>query len=161
MRSAVRAASGRRWLAVALLASIGAGCASGATAADPRLTSGWLRPAAAGADARAYVDIDSDVPLTLVGATSPLARSVEIRVVTRLDGVDPGRPVQRLRVVPGTPTRLAYKGNHLLLRRLAQDVNNGTPVPVMLMFRDAAGHRIAAQADLLVRGLYAPRAAGG
>ena len=94
--------------------------------------------------------------MTLVGASSPLARSVQIRVVQDTDGVDPGKPVKSLPVVPGTPTRLAYKGNHLLLRGVRNAVANATTVPVVLTFRDAKGRRLTAQASIQVRGIVAP-----
>ena len=144
-----------RWLAVLVVAAAGIAAASPA-AAEIRLATAWMRPAAAGTDARAYVDIASDEPVTLIGASSPMARSVEIRVVQDTDGVDPGKPVKSLPVVPGTPTRLAYKGNHLLLRGLKSAVANATPVPVVLTFRDAKGRRVTAQAKIQVRGIVAP-----
>ena len=147
---------GRR-AAAATRALLLAGVLASATAvADIRLITPWMRPAAAGSDARAYVDIASDEPVTLVGATSPLARSVEIRIVTDTDGVDPGKAVKSLAVVPGTPTRLAFKGNHLLLRKLKHPVANATPVPVVLTFRDAKGKRVTAETSLQVRGIVAP-----
>jgi len=160
-----RAASPRRaarWVATLLVAAAAlaaapalAAPASGA-AAEIRLSTPWMRPAAAGSDARAYLDIASDRPVTLVGASSPMARSVEIRVVKETDGVDPGKAVKSLAVVPGTPTRLAYKGNHLLLRGLKKAADNATPVPVVLTFRDAQGRRSTAEANLQVRGIVAP-----
>jgi copper(I)-binding protein len=130
--------------------------AAAPAAAEIRLSTPWMRPAAAGSDARAYVDIASDEPVTLVAASSPLARSVEIRVVKETDGVDPGKPVKSLAVVPGTPTRLAYKGNHLLLRQLKQGAVNAAPVPVVLTFRDAKGRRLTAESKLQVRGIVVP-----
>ena len=146
-----------RWVATLLVAgaALAAGPATGA-AAEIRLSAPWMRPAAAGSDARAYLDIASDRPVTLVGASSPMARSVEIRVVEETDGVDPGKAVKSLAVVPGTPTRLAYKGNHLLLRGLKKAADNATPVPVVLTFRDAQGRRSTAEANLQVRGIVAP-----
>jgi copper(I)-binding protein len=144
-----------RWLASLVVAAAGIAAAM-PVAAEVHLTTPWMRPAAAGSDARAYVDIASDEPVTLVGASSPMARNVEIRVVKDTDGVDPGKPVKSLAVVPGTPTRLAYKGNHLLLRGLKTAVANATPVPVVLTFRDAKGRRVTAETKLQVRGIVAP-----
>jgi copper(I)-binding protein len=147
------------------LSNIGSGfvlaalLAAPAQAVDIRLSSAWMRPAAAGSDARAYVDIHSDAPLTLVGASTPLARKVAIVVVRKTDGLDPGKVVRRLPVSAGTPTRLAYKGNHLLLAGVRRDIANGTPVPLTLEFRDAAGKRYEARTDLRVRGLLLPHPA--
>jgi hypothetical protein len=43
----------------------------GAAAAQIELGPAWMRPAAAGSEANAYVDIVSDAALTLVRASSP------------------------------------------------------------------------------------------
>jgi hypothetical protein len=138
----------KRW--VVLLAAL---LALPACAADIKLTSAWMRPANAGSDARAYVDILSDTPLRLVGATTPLARKVDLVVVQRTDGTDPGKVVKTLDVAAGTPLRLAYKGSHLRLVGVKKPLVNGTPVPVTLQFRDKAGKRYTAVADVQVHGL--------
>ena len=132
-----------------------------ASAAQIELKSAWMRPAAAGSDARAYVDIVSDTPLRLTGASTPLARKVEIVVVQNTDGTDPGKVVKSLPVTPGTPTRLAYKGNHLRLVGVREDLKNGRSLPVTLQFKDPSGKRYNAQADVLVRGLLLPRGLPG
>ena len=131
-------------------------CALPAHAADIRLQSAWMRPAWGGTDARAYVDIHSDEDLTLIGATTPFARSVQLVAVTNTDGSDAGRIVKRLPVAAGTPTRLAFKGNHLRLIGLKRDVPSGTTVPVTLQFTAKGGKRHTAKADLQVRGITAP-----
>ena len=146
--------------AALLAAAFALVAATAAHAAQIELRTAWMRPAVAGSDAAAYVDIVSDTALTLVGATSPVARRVDIVMVERPDGEDPGRAVRSLPVTAGTPTRLAYKGNHLRLRGLKEDVLNGRPVPVTLAFRDARGRRYRARTDVQVRGLLAPRMMG-
>ena len=137
-----------RW--VACLAAL---LALPAYAVDIKLTSAWMRPADAGSDARAYVDIVSDTPLRLTGATTPVARRVDLVVVKRTDGTDPGKVVRTLDVPAGTPVRLAYKGSHLRLVGVKKPLANGTPVPVTLAFRDKAGKRYTAVADIQVHGL--------
>ena len=127
-----------------------------AVAADIRLSSAWMRPAPAGSDAKGYVDIASDTPLTLVAASTPAARKVEIVQLTRYDGTDPGKVVKKMAVEPGTPTRLAYKGSYLRLVGVRRDVLLGAPVPVTLEFRDRAGKRFTAKAEMQVRGVAGP-----
>jgi periplasmic copper chaperone A len=144
-----------RRLAAWCLIGLFAACST-ALAADIKLTSAWMRPATAGTDARAYVDIASDAPLTLVGATSPAARKVLLVRVTRYDGTDPGKVVAKIAVAPGTPTRLAYKGSHLRLVGVRNELLPGQTVPVTLQFRDAVGKRVSAQADVLVHGVALP-----
>jgi hypothetical protein len=124
-----------------------------AYAVDIKTTSAWMRPAEAGADASAYVDIVSDTPLRLTGATTPVARKVQLVVVQRTDGTDPGKVVKSLDVAAGTPLRLAYKGSHLRLLGVKKPLVNGTPVPLTLQFRDKAGKRYTAVADVQVHGL--------
>jgi copper(I)-binding protein len=152
MAAVMRARLVRSACAAALLCVL----AASAAAQDIKLTSMWMRPAEKGSTAKAYVDIASDAPLTLVGATTPLARKVELVKLTKYDGTDPGKVVTRIPVEPGTPTRLAYKGSHLRLVGVRQDLLPGAPVPVTLQFRDKAGKRVSAQADIRVHGVALP-----
>jgi copper(I)-binding protein len=142
----------RRAFAAAVLCAL----AAGAAATDIKLTSMWMRPAEKGTDAKAYVDIASDTPLTLVGATTPVARNVQLVLLKKYDGTDPGKVVTRIPVEPATPTRLAYKGSHLLLVGVREDLVPNAAVPVTLLFRDKAGKRVTAQADIRVHGLALP-----
>lgn len=141
-------------IAAAVLALAAAGAAH---AVDIRLQTAWMRPAAAGSNGRVYLDIESDAVLRLVGATSPVARKVEIIQVQKTDGLDPGKAVRALPVVAGE-TRLAYKGDHLRLVGVRETLGNGTLVPVTLRFRDGAGKRYEASAQVQVRGLVVPHA---
>ena len=141
-------------IAAAVLALAAAGAAH---AADIHLQTAWMRPVAAGSDGRVYLDIESDAALRLVGASSPLARKVQIIQVQKTDGLDPGKAVRTLPVVAGE-TRLAYKGNHLRLVGVRETLANGTRVPLTLRFRDRAGKRYEASAQVQVRGLVVPHA---
>ena len=134
--------------AAAILAASGT-----SLAVDIKLSSTWMRPAAAGSTAKAYVDIASDTKLTLVGASSPLAKKVAIVVVEKYDGVDPGKVVKSLPIASDKPTRLAYLGSHLRLVDVKEDLSTGMPVPVELDFRDAAGKHYRATANVVVHGL--------
>jgi copper(I)-binding protein len=124
-----------------------------AGAVDIKVSSAWMRPAQTGTDASAYVDILSDTPLRLVGATTPLARKVELVAVGRTDGTDPGKVVKAMAVPGGAPLRLAYKGSHLRLVGIRKPLANGAPVPVTLQFVDKTGKRYSAVADIRVHGL--------
>lgn len=115
-------------------------------------SSAWMRPATAGqARARAYVDIKSDAALTLMGATTPVARAVEFVMVSGTDGAEE-TVVATVQVAPGAPTRLAFRGNHLRLLDINRDLWNGEQFPVTLRFADARGAAIDATATVVVRG---------
>lgn len=129
-------------------------------AAEVRLSSAWMRPAPAGAEAaRAYVDIRSDATVDLVGATTPVARGVAIVHVGRIGDPATEEVVKSFAVLGGTTTRLAYLGDHLRLTGMTRDVGNGDPVPLTLIFKDAGGKRIEATTQIVVRGLLLPQQA--
>ena len=153
--TAARAAGRHKVAALTLLvAAFGSGVAG---AADIVLRNAWMRPAPAGAaQARAYVDIDSDVALRLTGASTPAARRVElVQVRTRETSLDES-VVRSLPVKAGATTRLAFNGDHLRLTGITRDIGNGTPVSLTLTFRNAAGKTLTASTDVLVRGLLRP-----
>jgi copper(I)-binding protein len=126
-------------------------------AAEVRLQNAWMRPAPAGAEtAKAYVDIASDGALELVGASTPAAKKVELVAVTVKDTTIEEKIVASLPVAAGTPTRLAFNGNHLLLSGITRDLGNGAPVPLTLTFKDAGGKTVQATTRILVRGLLRP-----
>jgi copper(I)-binding protein len=127
-------------------------------AAEVQLANAWMRPAPAGAEAaRAYVDIRSDATLDLVGATTPVARSVAIVHVGKIGDPATEEVVKSFAVLGGTTTRLAYLGDHLRLTGVTRDVANGDPVPLTLIFKDAAGQRVEATTRITVRGLLLPQ----
>ncbi len=146
-----------RWLAVVMLV---AAWPAGAQMASITLTSAWMRPARAGQDsARAYVDIASDMPLTLTQATTPDARAIEIVRVAPGGSAADEVVVTTMPVTPGTPTRLAFRGSHLRLVGLNRDLGNGDRVPVTLHFADTDGRVIRASVEVGVRGFTVPAAA--
>jgi periplasmic copper chaperone A len=126
-------------------------------AAEVQLSNAWMRPAPAGANAaRAYVDISSNATLDLVGATTPIARSVAIVHVGTIGDASTEQVVKSFAVPAGTTTRLAYLGDHLRLTSITKDVGNGDPVPLTLVFKDAAGKRIEATTRVVIRGILRP-----
>lgn len=128
--------------------------------ADAQITAkyAWMRPAPSGADAaRVYVDIVSDVAVDLVGASSPVAKSVAIVKVGTIGDPATEQVVKAFPVPAGATTRLAYRGDHLRLVDLARDVGNGDQVPLTLTFRDKAGKRTDVTTEVSVRGLLLPQ----
>jgi copper(I)-binding protein len=133
--------------------------ASAASAAEVSLSSVWMRPAVAGAEsARVYVDIKSDANVELVGATTPVARKVEIVHVKTIGDPSTESVVRKFAVPGGTTTRLAYLGDHLRLVGVKRTLDNAQPVPIKLRFVDAAGKRFEVAANVTVRGLTFPGA---
>ena len=119
---------------------------------------GWMRPAAAGmAEAKVYVDITSETDLVLVGATTPVARKVELVDVTTKGEQSEAKVVASMPVPAGKTTRLAYLGSHLRLVDINKDLANGNAVPITLAFKSPDGKQVTAQFDARVRGLLLPQ----
>jgi len=135
-------------------------CAAAADAPGGGITlgTGWLRPAAAGtAEAKVYVDITSETDLVLVGATTPVARKVELVVVPANGAPSDAKVVASLPIPGGQTTRLAYLGSHLRLVDINRDLANGSAVPITLAFKAPDGKTLTAPFDAMVRGLLLPR----
>jgi copper(I)-binding protein len=134
-----------------------------AVAADPVagnivLKTAWLRPAAAGmAEARAYVDIVSEIDLELVGASTPVAKKVELVQVTMKNDLRQEEVVKSMPVPAGKTTRLAYLGSHLRLVEITTSFGNANKVPLTLAFKSPDGKDVTATVDAQVRGLLLPQ----
>ena len=136
--------------------------ASAAAAADIKLMNAWVRPMQAGDKAiPAFVDIKPDAAVTLVEASSPVARSVAIMLEGDSDGSGKPPPLsetKRFEVPAGAGRRLALNGDHLELRGILETKLSGAKVPLQLTFADAKGTRIVVETVATVRGLV-PRSA--
>jgi copper(I)-binding protein len=136
--------------------------AAPALAADIALSNAWIRPARAGAAAAgAYVDVRTDVPLKLVGATTPAAKAVAFVLVTNnSDGSTTERTVSDVDLPAGVQTRFAYNGNRIELLGVAEDLRPGLTIPLTLEFVETTGakRRHAIEIGVLVRGVMLPPA---
>jgi copper(I)-binding protein len=131
-----------------------------AGAADIRIKNAWMRPARAGtATAGVYLDITTDVPLTLVGATSTIAKSVAIvQVDPQLDGTSVEKIVKEWKLPGGKETRFAYNGSRLDLSDIGADLAPGISISMTLLFIEGPDKRQAVDIDVLVRGVILPPA---
>ena len=145
----------RRAVAAAFFLCLGAPAA----AADITLTNAWMRPVRAGTPtAGVYLEVRTDVPLKLVGARSPVARSAGIvLVVQNPDGTSTETPVKEFDLAGGAQTRFALNGNHMELREILEDLPPGANVPLTLEFVETKGNaRHAIEIGVLVRGVILP-----
>ncbi len=141
------------------LAAIAAFAAGSAAAADITFKNAWVRPARAGyPTAFVYVDIRTDVPLKLVGARSPVAKSAGIVLVDQNpDGTTTERPVKEADIPAGQETRFAYNGSRIELRDIVEDLPPSATIPLTLEFVEARGDaRHEIEIGVLVRGVILP-----
>jgi len=142
--------------AIAAIAFSGAGASA---AADITLKNAWMRPARAGAPTAAvYVDVRTDVPLKLVAARSPIAKSAGFVLVDQNpDGTTTERPVKEADIPGGQETRFAYNGSRIELRDIVDTLPPGANVPLTLEFVEARGDaRHLIEIGVLVRGVILP-----
>jgi copper(I)-binding protein len=144
----------------AAAATLGLTCALAAGAAEIRVSNGWARPPAGdAATARAYLDIDSDVAVTLAGASSPRAATIAIVVVASTDLDAARRDAKEIAIPAKRQTRFAPRGSFLELRGLRGPVANGERVPLVLVFVDAEGRRQQVETAVEIRGVGFAQAA--
>ncbi len=137
----------RFWIGIAALCAATAACG-----AEIKLVNAWMRPMLAGDRAvPAFVDIKSDVPVTLIGASTPVAKSVAI-ILEGDNGTE--SETTRFDVPAGVGRRLALNGDHLELRDILETRVNGATVALRLTFVDEKGARIVAETVATVRGLF-------
>jgi copper(I)-binding protein len=111
----------------------------GAAAVDAKLP--WVRPTVAGQSATGmFVKLSAPSGARLVGASTPLAETVEVHMMKMEDNI------MRMRALPdgldlpaGQTVELAPGGYHLMLFKPRQAMPAGSTVPITLTFRDPDG----------------------
>jgi periplasmic copper chaperone A len=89
----------------------------------------------------AFMTLEAREPVTLVGASSPVAGRAELHEM-KLDGdVMRMREVDSLRVEAGKPLQLKPGGFHMMLVDLKAPLAPNTSIPLTLTFRTAAGEQ--------------------
>jgi periplasmic copper chaperone A len=137
-------------VAAALLA-LAAGCAH---AADVEVVAPWTRATVRLLKvSSAYMELRSAQGATLVGASSPVAGSVELHEMRMEGDLMKMRLVPRLPLPAGKSVALTPGGYHLMLYDLKQQLQEGTRVPIRLEFEVPGGRRESIEVKAEVRPL--------
>jgi periplasmic copper chaperone A len=121
-----------------------------ALALDVEVTNAWVRSTLSGsAITDAYMNLHSTTDLKLVGASTPWAKSVEIRDAGSDFAVGKDATPNVVAVPANKDVTLDAGGYHLALLGVVRDIPGGEWVPITLDFRDAAnvGHPVAIKAQ--------------
>ena len=117
----------------------------------------WLRGTVAPQEVTsAYLTVQSDRPVTLIGATSPIAARLELHEMSMDQGVMRMRGVPTLPLAPNRAVELKPGGYHFMVMNLAHPLKDGEKVPLTLRFRDADGKESTVTVQAEVRPLTAP-----
>jgi len=137
--------------AAAALLALAAGCAH---AAAVEVVEPWTRATVRLLKvSSAYMELRSAQGATLVGASSPVAGSVELHEMRMEGDLMKMRLVPRLPLPAGKPVVLKPGGYHLMLYDLKQQLQEGTRVPIRLELETASGRRDSVEIQAEVRPL--------
>ena len=106
-----------------------------------RADAGWVRALPASArNSAAYLRLtnESGEPISIIGARSDAARSVEIHETTTGDGMTGMRRLERIVVAPGDSLDLKPGAAHIMLIGLAEPLVEGSEVPLTLELSSGA-----------------------
>jgi copper(I)-binding protein len=113
----------------------------------------WTRPTAAGMPMGvAYFTITNGTRIddALIAASTPVAARVEMHETSIEDGMARMRPLTEIPVPAGGRVAVAPGGIHLMLVDLAQPLEAGTRVPLVLEFRTAG--KVSVELSVEARG---------
>jgi copper(I)-binding protein len=102
-------------------------------AADIEVSGGWIRATAPGQDqGGADLSIISKHAATLVGASSPVCKTVQLHTMTSEGGMMKMREVKAIELPAGKRVNLRESGYHLMLVGLKAPLKEGDTVPLTL-----------------------------
>ena len=123
-------------------------------AAQVAVSDAWVRGTVAGQRATgAFMQLKSPADTTLVGASSSVAKIVEVHEMKMDGGMMKMGAVGRLPVPAGKTVELKPGGYHVMLMDLAQPLKEGDSVPITLVFEDKAGKKQSVEVKAAVRPL--------
>ena len=150
------------WLIAALLVGFGSSGYAAGNARGVEISGVWVRATAPGQDA-ASVDmtITSKRPASLLGASSPASKAVQLHSMTMEGGMMRMRQVKAIELPAGKQVNLLKSGYHLMLIGLKAPLKKGEMVPLTLSIK-VGRHRVIkirsmAEVTSLTASGYAPR----
>jgi len=143
---------------VACLLVLGAAFSSTPVLAGKTVTvtasNAWARTTVPGQPvAGAYLEISSVENAALVSAKSPVAKNVEIHVMSMEAGMMSMRQIDRLELPAGKTVALAPGGYHLMLTGLKQPLKKGDSVPLRLTIQGKNKAHSVVKINAVVRGM--------
>ena len=134
---------------------------TGSSVRAQQVTDAWVRGTVKGMDATgAFMHIEVAAPMSLIGASSPVAGSAQVHQMSMSGNVMNMGPVDQVPIVPGKPDDLAPGGYHVMLMNLKQELTTGDTVPITLRFRQADNSVKSVEVKAQVRALAGGNSGG-
>jgi len=132
--------------------AIAIGIAMPIYAAGVTVTDAWVKTTAPGqTTAAAYLQIKSDTPAKLVGASSPAAKIVQIHGMKMQDNVMQMRAISSLDLPAGKTVEFKPGSYHIMLSEINQPLKPGETVPLTLTVEGADKQRQSVEVTAQVR----------
>ncbi len=113
-----------------------------AAGAQVVVSDAWVRATVPGQHtAGAFMQLQSAVDARIVGASSSIAKVVEIHEMKLDGGVMKMRAVETLALPAGRPVTLSPGGYHVMMMGIAQPLREGDRVPLTFVVEDKSGRR--------------------
>ncbi|NOU41695.1 MAG: copper chaperone PCu(A)C [Methylotenera sp.] len=117
-------------------------CMSCSAQAALKVTNAWVKPTAPGQSvAAAYMTLTTSEDVKVIGASSSIARSVEIHEMNMSGNVMKMRQLEELALKAGKSEMLAPGGYHLMLQDIKHQIKAGEVVPMVLVIQDKIGNQ--------------------
>ena len=148
------------WLAAALLASFASYSHAAGNTAGIETSGGWIRATAPGQDAAgADMTITSKQAATLVGASSPVAKTIQLHIMMTEGGMMRMREVEAIELPAGKRVNLRESGYHLMMIGLKAPLKEGETVPLTLSIKVGKQGVVKVEATAKVGSLTGPQSA--
>jgi copper(I)-binding protein len=95
----------------------------------------------------AYLTIVSPVPDRLTGASSPVAKKVELHTMSMEGGVMRMRPLGGIDIPPGQAVTLSPGGTHIMLQGLTQPLREKQSFALTLSFEHAGSREVTVSVE--------------
>ena len=116
------------------------------------VTDVWIKTTAPGqTTAAAYLKIKSDAAAKLIGASSPIAKIVQIHEMKVQDNVMHMRSIDSLDLPAGKTVELKPGNYHIMLENIAKPLKQGAMVPLTLTIEGADKQRQSVKVTAQVR----------
>lgn len=118
----------------------------------PTITDAWVKTTVPGGRvSAAYMSIKSAKPLKLVKVETPVAGIVELHNISMKDGVMEMKAVDAVDIPANRSVDLKPGGLHVMLMKVAQPINTGDNVPLVLTFESASKKSVVVKLDATAR----------
>lgn len=126
--------------------------ATAAHAQEVAVRDAWIRGTVQGQNATgAFMELTGKSNARLVGASSPVAKTVEVHNMKVENGIMKMFPVEGVDLPAGKPVKLAPGGYHVMLMELQKPLTAGSRVPLKLTFELANKQRETVDLQVEVR----------